>query len=785
MFGVSSMRERRYTWESWGKAWIVLSLFLSMTTSAAADDGQRSKESLLQQSEIAAEPGRKLVLISVPALSFLEIGEADSEAWPHLSALLRSSAVGAMNIRTPERGLKDSYLTFGAGAMAIARKPLPPLSRHETWMGEKATDLYSRYNSPVTDHAKQADVVVAAAEALDSQNRKYLYGAKIGSLGQALDQGGVSRYVFGNSDLGRVNDASSAEAWNRFAPLMLMDEAGIVPFGEIGSELLLSEARRPFGVKTDYDRLLQRMRETPAPAVILVELGDLERLYAERTYYAEQKFQEMKLQVLSEIDQFIGHWAASVKNGEGAVWIFSPKTNPDANSKRLLLAPWIQYDPAESREAMLTSRTTRQPGIVSNLDLAASVLNYFDIPAPPTMVGFAVERSAQPDALQQLQAEVEHIRKVYAVRPQILYSFVSYEIGVLLASLLFTLLAWKSPARLLRLPLLSLLIAPAVMLLMGYVSQASTTGLIFLFLLGLGSFMYIAGKLPLLHALGLAGLLNLIVILFDGILFNALAMKRSILGYDVMYGARYYGIGNEFMGVLIGAVVLFISIVLHAYGHHRLQKHNSAVALVVGLVFLAIIFYIGAPSLGTNAGGAIAATVTFGIAWTRWFTSWWMRSISWPKLLAIIAGLGAFAFLVLWLVHAVLPWGQEQQSHIGRAMGLLIAGRFDSIGEIMLRKITMNWHLLGVSSWSKVLITSLFVMAVLIIRPQGVFKRWQERHPLLMYGYSANAIGAIAALAVNDSGIVAAATMIVFVAVPMLLFKLRDIQSSIKTSHSS
>lgn len=106
-------------------------------------------------------------------------------------------------------------------------------------------------------------------------------------------------------------------------------------------------------------------------------------------------------------------------------------------------------------------------------------------------------------------------------------------------------------------------------------------------------------------------------------------------------------------------------------------------------------------------------------------------------------------------------------------MTYVLEGRWETIGQIIVRKLSMNWHLLNVSAWSKVLITSIVVIAVLVLRPRGIFKQWQLQYPYLMYGFSANAVGAIIALLVNDSGVVAASTMIVFVAAPMLLLKLR------------
>ncbi|MEB4794888.1 hypothetical protein P5G65_13345, partial [Paenibacillus chondroitinus] len=143
---------------------------------------------------------------------------------------------------------------------------------------------------------------------------------------------------------------------------------------------------------------------------------------------------------------------------------------------------------------------------------------------------------------------------------------------------------------------------------------------------------------------------------------------------------------------------------------------------------------------------------------------------------ALLAALLALGVGALWLLNSAdSPAAFARESHVGRAFHALRAGQFDQIGHLIVRKLRMNVHLLRASVWSKVLITSLFVMAVLVLRPRGRLRVWQHKNPYWMYGFSANMIGAIAALLLNDSGIVAAATMIVFVAVPLLLLRLREL----------
>ncbi|MFD0676178.1 MULTISPECIES: hypothetical protein [unclassified Paenibacillus] len=181
--------------------------------------------------------------------------------------------------------------------------------------------------------------------------------------------------------------------------------------------------------------------------------------------------------------------------------------------------------------------------------------------------------------------------------------------------------------------------------------------------------------------------------------------------------------------------------------------------------------YLAAPELGTNAGGALAAAAGFGALTARL-----AGGRRWLRLAPLLALLLAAALAGLWLLNAGAATGlpADKQSHIGRAFDALLQGRLDAIGAMIVRKLEMNWHLIGVSAWSKVLLTSLVVMAALVLRPRGLFRRWQRRYPYLMYGCAANVIGTIAALLLNDSGIVAAATMIIYGSVPLLLLKLEE-----------
>ena len=73
----------------------------------------------------------------------------------------------------------------------------------------------------------------------------------------------------------------------------------------------------------------------------------------------------------------------------------------------------------------------------------------------------------------------------------------------------------------------------------------------------------------------------------------------------------------------------------------------------------------------------------------------------------------------------------------------------------------MNVALLRWTIWAQVFVVSLAITAVALYRPGLAVRRADEAHPHLLNGIRGAAAGALAALAANDSGVVAAATLMI------------------------
>jgi hypothetical protein len=164
-----------------------------------------------------------------------------------------------------------------------------------------------------------------------------------------------------------------------------------------------------------------------------------------------------------------------------------------------------------------------------------------------------------------------------------------------------------------------------------------------------------------------------------------------------------------------------------------------------------VLVFIGAPNLGVNLGGALAAAPALCAALLA-------RRGKWPGWRAFVV-----AALVIFIAFGALFGpdllrGGASQSHVGRTLSSAGGHR----GEIIMiaeRKVALNFMLLATSVWSKLLALSLIGFALML---------WQgSRKSLKIFSVEEKAamvgafIGVLGGFAFNDSGVLAAATCVV------------------------
>ncbi|MCF6093736.1 hypothetical protein L1765_07005 [Microaerobacter geothermalis] len=691
------------------------------------------------------QQGKKLILITVDGFSFLELQQMTE--WPGMSELLKSGLIGGMSLRTSGGKTEiNSYMTIGTGVLAVG-------SDSGMKNEEGSEGIYPQRTGI---HPKTEEVVVPDIFRLSYNNGAKPYSAVPGLLGEQLKQKGIHRAAFGNADRG--------EEIIRLAPLISMDLEGRTPEGQIGKGVLLSAPTRPFGVKTNYPLILEKIRQMEGSAFIVVELGDFDRLFQWKNEMEPGRFEQLKQKSLKEMDQFIFQLLSQLSK-QDAVLFLSPLMNKDAQNRGYELAPviWYQQNGAKignPSSVSMTSLTTKRDGVIASMDIAPTVLTFFSLTVPENMVGTPLMTGHLTGG--KFWGEIERIKEVYIQRPDILYSYVTYQVILLVTAILaFFFMKNRDGLSFVKKITLTILLTPFMMLLLPALPfSLGKWGTLFLLLLVGLILSWLISILPIPPMLALLGLSNWVLVLYDG--WNGADwMKRSFMGYDPIIGARYYGIGNEYMGVVIGSVILSVSALVEWKPKWKKWLRYSA-----PLLFLLWIFYFAYPGLGTNAGGALSATVTFTIFMIFFFFPNWSKKQIGVGLFMIFA-IGLLSLLVMNVV--VDP---SEQTHIGRAASNLLKGDWTEISQLIKRKVEMNLKLLRVSSWSKVFIVSLLISLLFVCRKSRFMEWLNQDYPFIWKGSVVILTGAVSALILNDSGIVAAATSIIFAAVPILYVNL-------------
>ncbi|MFB6367446.1 hypothetical protein ACFCP7_26050, partial [Paenibacillus elgii] len=499
---------------------------------------------------------------------------------PALRKLATTGRIAAMNVRVPYKGLESVYATWGAGTPADG-KGGEGWNRTERRDGQSALALIRRFAADGEEAAASSvSVLVPAYPSLKWNNAEGNYLARPGLLGEMLKRHGVRLGVWGNLD----EPGGGTDRFKRPAPLMIMDGQGTVAAGDVGRGTLIADAAMPSAVRTDTERMVEEWRVfvsgrkppladgTDRGALAVMELGDWYRLYTEKAWYEPARFAEWKKAVLERTDRLLSKLTGEMEASgrRHVLWLVSPKVHSEAWKEKWQLTPVIRWSPAVTEGTLMSSATTRRPGLVAAVDVAPSLLGEFGLARPEGMIGLPVAsaESGRRDSISPLAVLLSDMRQmanVYALRPALLYGLAGYEVAVMLLGLI-ALRRAKLTERLrkwMRGLLFSVLLAPGVLLALGWAAHLEKpllAGLALAAPLALGTLAAADSReIPqLMRTLGWIGAATGALILFDGCT-GAEAMKRSVLGYDPIVGARYYGIGNEFMGVLLGASLLGLS----------------------------------------------------------------------------------------------------------------------------------------------------------------------------------------------------------------------------------
>jgi hypothetical protein len=389
--------------------------------------------------------------------------------------------------------------------------------------------------------------------------------------------------------------------------------------------------------------------------------------------------------------------------------------SPNGPSEAPNLTPFALARPG-NEGGLLYSPTTRTEGLLTNADVAPTLLDALGVPVPPEMTGRAAEvRQGEAESAELLQRRLWFVEdrgfRVWAV------------VGVLWA-LALTIGVFRHGRRGVSWAVLALAALPAGALLAAAIPVTSVLLVGVLTALLAGGITALCWRLSgsFAGALAWVALSTAALVILDAAAGGPLE-RFSTLGYNPATGTRFYGVGNEYAAALAGSLTMGL-------GNLAYRRRPPAVPLAVaGAVMLLVL---GLPTMGADVGGSAVLGLAFGAALGLMRGDGWRRVILWAA-----GGLALAA--VLFLASALLF---PDVSHGSRA-----ASGGAGLYEIAARKLAMS---LG-SLLNPVLLLLLAIGA-------GVtYAGWRRaRGTPLAAGILGAVVAAVASGLLNDSGLIAA-----------------------------
>jgi hypothetical protein len=691
--------------------------------------------------------GQRCILILADGLSYPDILEF---AGPALRGILAVSSCAVASTRVAAgRSIEAACATIGAGVRMVAPESASlSFGAEDVVGGEVAHDVFLR-RTGVT--APAGSVVCTGLAELVLANAGSPYRGSPGFLGESLGRAGVLVSVVGNSD--------DSHSFSRPGVLVAMDRRGIVPHGEVSRGVLSLEPSAPFGLASDVGTLARLAKAQPEPGLVVVDFGDISRLARYARVLSPDMLARHKLECYRRLDALLDELLGGIgsPSPETCYILLSPRAPADVWGSGDALAPAAAAGWGFPR-GLLSSEATRQPGLIASTDIAPTIVAAFGATPVWPVDGRMLVGTPAEDPLSSAARLSERISASAAARTPVLKTFIGFLIVSVLVSVASAWLGPRAPlpfAAGVRYLLVACSLGPLILLVQPAVG-VNTVGwaLATLVLCSLT-----AGAVTLwmvrcsARAVVWAAAITALAIAVD-IFAGGSLLAQSLLGHSPVIGARFYGIGNEFMGVLIGAV---------AVGTSGLWRGDAAIWVSAGAA-LAAAAILGHPSLGANFGGMIAAFTAAGTIGLLGLRRAGASRLTLGSAVLVVLVLGGLLGMCMIELNA----GSERATHIGVAWRALQGGERSSIVTMALRKLDMNLRLLRYTLWTRALVTFLLAFAVLTARPKGFLLRL-KRDAFPHYAAFAGCLfSAGAAMLANDSGVVASATLMMMPTLSLL-----------------
>ena len=689
----------------------------------------------------------KIIYISINRTNLDNLQEI-----PVLNKKLKSSGyVGLMNIRG-DQGNDDerSYASIGAGCRANIESS-DAISFVN--LDEKSGQIFKSVTGVNPKEINNINI----NKSININAEKGSFGSVLGLIGQTLSDNNKTVSLLGNSD---IVDGKGNVVEIRNAGLIAMDTMGRVDKGNIDN-INMEDLTMPYGIRTDYSKLAKETRSYYENSdVVFVELGDTYRLDRYKSNLNNTTYNKMKKEIYSNINTYLEE-IFNMVNVNDTVYVVSEFPSKLDYSNRKRLSPVIKFK--GEGKGLLRSATTRRDGIIGNLDVGVDILSEFGL-SNERALGRTFSLIDRDDNISFINNELEKMVSINNIRSTVVNTFVGIVSTSWVIAMLALLIKDKLPHKekvfivlkeLIKLAIimpLTFLIAP----IFNFKTQIGlTVGVVIT-----TAILYISGRLLFKHndlkQMAYYSILTVVITVID-IVLGTYLMKNSIMSYDAIVGARYYGVGNEYQGVIIGSAIFGLSVLLN---YKKIPKWFTVIFAIITLITTAF------PSMGANVGASISECIAYLLFIMLIFDV----KLDFKKI--VLLGLSA---VLLVSVFAGLDLMLGLESHLGGFVKQIIQTGPQAIFNTFGRKISMNLKLAKSSVWVNILLVGIAVIGIFIFRPSRHMKNISNKYPMIFKGFIASMVGCLITLLVNDSGIVAAATASIYILIPILIISINMI----------
>ncbi|WP_058485401.1 hypothetical protein [Defluviitalea phaphyphila] len=421
-----------------------------------------------------------------------------------------------------------------------------------------------------------------------------------------------------------------------------------------------------------------------------------------------------------------------IKENNVILYVFSPYDKGNTST----LTPFLFYNGKNPEHGLISSYTTRRKGIITNIDIAPTILKQLGL-SNNNMISQGIKVYPNKNSFFLMMKQLDKIKYINYFRPLMIKIYIILLISFLIIFLIIYKINNNLITKIFNATLLSVLWVPIIFMINFNIKLNPVyiflTALIILTCAILIINYFYSYKIILLITSG-----SILIILILDTIAKSVLQQNSFLGYDPMIGARFYGIGNEYAGVIIGNLYLFLYCI---YDWTYFKK--------IALLFQTIVLFIfSMPFWGANVGGTISLLLGMSVFIFKYYKH------KYNKVIYIFLALTIFG--LFWI--SIDYFFVKEKSHFAQTLYQSINGNFQVLIEILQRKFIMNIQLIKYSMWSKFLIISLIILAFYFDINNKIIK-----------SVGSSVIGAmIGAIIFNDSGIVMTAICMIYIVFPYL-----------------